>query len=42
MEIAAELTTELTTKIASRMELKALLITVYYWNSLKSYTSFSA
>ena len=41
-EILAELTAEIAAEIASRTELKVLLMAVYYWNSLKSYTSFSA
>ena len=41
-EILAELTAEIAAEITSRTELKVLLMAVYYWNSLKSYTSFSA
>ena len=41
MEILTEILAELTIEITSRTKLKVLLMAVYYWNSLKSYTSFS-
>ena len=44
-EIAVKATTEATIEliadILSRTELKVLLIAIYYWDSLKSYISFS-
>jgi hypothetical protein len=42
MEILAELTAEITAEIAGGMEFKVLFMAIYYWDSLKSYTSFSA
>ena len=41
-EILVELTAEITAEITGGTELKVLLIAVRYWNSLESYTSFSA
>ena len=41
-EIAAEVLIKVTAEIASGTELKVLLIAVRCWDSLKSYTSFSA
>ena len=41
VEILAELAVEIAAEIASGTELKVLLVAVRYWNSLKSYTSFS-
>ena len=40
-EILAELTTKIAAEIAGGTELKVLLMAIRYWNSLKSYTSFS-
>ena len=41
-EILTELAAEIAAEIAGGTELKVLLMAVRYWNSLKSYTSFSA
>ena len=40
-EILTKLAAELAMEIISRTELKVLLIAICYWDSLKSYTSFS-
>ena len=40
-EILAELAMEIAAEIAGGTELKVLLMAICYWNSLKSYTSFS-
>ena len=41
MKAAAEAAAELITDIFNKMELKVLFITIYCWDSLESYTSFS-
>ena len=40
-EVLMEILAELAVEIAGGTELEVLLIVVCYWNSLKSYTSFS-
>ena len=40
-DILADILMDIVTEITSGTELKVLLIAIYCWNSLKSYTSFS-
>jgi hypothetical protein len=41
-EILAELAAEIAVEIAGGTELEVLFVAVHYWDSLESYTSFSA
>ena len=41
MELA-EVLVDIAADIAGGMELEVLLVAIYYWDSLESYTSFSA
>ena len=42
VEILAEVVAEILAEILSGTELEVLLVAIYCWDSLKSYTSFSA
>ena len=42
IEVLAEILTEILAEILSGTELEVLLVAIYCWDSLKSYTSFSA
>ena len=41
-DIAADVTADVAVDIAGGTELEVLLVAIHYWDSLKSYTSFSA